>query len=260
MDSISKMNIIIATISALATLAAAIIYYYTLGELRKQRENTFKPHLFIDNIYFYVQGLKKGSKMFPSKWGYNSSATGTIEEFSFENSGISEFGLKCYNIGFGTAKKITITFSYDIDAFINQVNALNEHVEPEHIITVKKEDLFISFECKNKNMPFPDKAISIDGVLSHYLSYSLPVSVKSEFSLLKLPVHFLELLNVYVFLFSSISNKKDKNIELNIPIITSEIKYFDISNKEFSKSMTISTKISMFSVAGFSGEFKIFEQ
>lgn len=259
MDSTTKMNILIATLSALATIAAAIIYYYTLHELKKQRENTYKPHLFIDDIYFYVQAIRKGDKMFPSKWGDNSNVAGTFVNFDPQSYWLTDFSLKCYNIGFGTAKKISVKFTYDIDAFINQINNIGKHVPPELLITVKKEGYFVSFDCQNKDIPFSNKSISIDGVMTQYLSYVLPVNIKSEHSSMKLPLHYLELLNVYVFLFSSITDKKEKGIEIDIPIITTEITYSDISNKQFSKNMTITTEMSMFSTAGFAGQFKIHE-
>jgi hypothetical protein len=259
MDSTTKLNITIATISALATLAAAIIYYFTLDEIKKQRENTYKPHLFIDNINFYVQSIRKGELMFPRKWVDNLKVSGTFLDFSQENFTLSDFALKCYNIGFGTAKKISISFSYDIDTFIEQINKLNELVADSNKITVKKEMRFISFDCKNNELPFLNSAIAIEGVLKHYISYILPVSIKSDYSYIKLPFHYLELLNIYVYLFSSIPNKNELDIELDIPIITSEIKYSDISNKEISKSLTVTTELSMFSTAGFAGQFKIYE-
>lgn len=258
-DDTAKMNITIAILSALATIAAAIIYYYTLHELKRQRENTYRPHLFIDNIFFYVQAIRKGDKMFPSKWGENSNVAGTFINFDPESYWLTDFSLKCYNIGFGTAKKIDIKFIYDIDSFISQISDIGKHVSPELLITVKKEGYFVSFDCKNKDIPFSNKSISIDGVMTQYLSYVLPVNIKSEHSSIKLPLHYLELLNVYVFLFSSIKDKKEKGIDIDIPIITTEITYLDISNKQFSKNMTITAEMSMFSTAGFSGQFKIHE-
>ena len=47
-------TIIISTISAIASIAAAVIYYYTLNELKKQCANTYRPHLFIDNTHFRI--------------------------------------------------------------------------------------------------------------------------------------------------------------------------------------------------------------
>ena len=64
---LSTINIIIATISALATVVAAFIYYYTLKELKKQRENTSRPHLFIDKIHFNVLSYTKGQFVMPLK-------------------------------------------------------------------------------------------------------------------------------------------------------------------------------------------------
>ena len=64
----NTINITITVVSALATVAAAFIYYWTLNELKRQRENTSRLHLFIDKTYFNVQGVKKGDYLLPVIW------------------------------------------------------------------------------------------------------------------------------------------------------------------------------------------------
>lgn len=248
----STINIIIAIISALATVVAAIIYYLTLEELKKQRENTARPHLFIDKTYFNVQGMTKGNYMMPIKWT-TEKMNSVVSEFPNKII-ISDFYLQCYNIGFGTATNVSIEFDYDIDLFLSKIFDLEKEIPEKDRITVEKNSAFLSFSNKNKEMPFRTFGISIENSLKHYITYVLPVNIKNEPVQVKLPSHYLELLNVYVYNF--MSNEK-KDLDYSIPPITTKIKYSDINKKQTEESFTIVTNLTTMSLAGYSGEFTL---
>lgn len=245
------MNIIIALISALATVAAALIYYWTLKELKKQRENTSRPHLFIDNTYFYVQGIENENYILPIIWSSEPKNFMTVEfpnDFKF-----AEFHLSCFNIGFGAATNIRYEFSYDIDKFLKNIRLLEKEIHENDRIKINSNNYFISFSPANEKMPQRKFAINIDNNLKHYISYILPVTVKNKSTNVKLPSHYLELINVYVYYLKSAD--KLKNIDLLIPPLTTKVEYLDINRKKHEEKLTIITEFSTVGLAGYSGTF-----
>lgn len=249
----TTLNLVIAGISAFATVSAAVIYYYTLSELRKQRQNTYKPQLFLDSTYFSVQGIKKNDFLMPVKWDQELNKKFTIQNFD-NNIGIAKYSLECYNVGFGTATNIQIQFDFDYKNFIKEIKNLQTNIEENLKIEIKNNSDFLSFDTNNKELPFVNKSISIKNCSEDYLSYVLPVSVNKDAALIKLPSYFLELLNLYVFYFSKV---KDSNKEMNIPEILVEMKFKDISETEYIQKIKIKTILTAFGIAGYSGQFKI---
>lgn len=247
-------NLLISLISAIATVSAAIIYYYTLKELKRQRENTYKPNLFIDKTYFFVQGVKKNEFIMPIKWTNTHFNRMEILEHDEKKHTFLNFSLKCFNIGFGTATNVNVCFSYDIKKLVKNIKSLEEEVPNEQRIGIEIKGNFLSFDYKSKKLPYTSKIISINGNLNQYTSFILPVNINNNFSNIKLPIHFLELLNIYVLYFSY--NMK-KEIEVSIPPMKTKIKYHDISGKEILKEFTIITELNTMGIAGYSGEFKV---
>jgi hypothetical protein len=257
MDS-STTNLLIGGISAIATISAAVIYYYTLNELKRQRENTYTPHLFIDKTFFYVQGVKRTDFIMPLKWSKEPKHNNWISEFD-EKISFANFSLECYNIGFGTATNVTFDFSYDIEKFINQIKEIEINIPENLRIEIESNGRFVSFKNNNKSLPYySGRSLAVENNLKHYVSYILPVSISNEFSKIDLPSHFLELLNIYIYYISFI--KDDAEIDINIPSIASEIKYMNISNKKITRNLTIVTELITYSTAGYSGEFQIYSK
>lgn len=248
------INIILTVISAIATVFAAFIYYYTLSELKRQRENTSRPHLFIDKISFHVKGIKKDDFIMPLIWSSDNKYSEIIE-FNNNNIETSNFHLKCYNIGFGTATNIEINFSYSINEFLNEILELAKHVSQDKLVKIERMGSFLNFSTENDSMPYRNIGISVDNNLKHYLSYILPVSIKNDFVSVRLPSHFLELLNIYVFYFSLIEDKNE--LDISIPPITTRIEYSDINKKIIIDLFTITIELHAFGIAGYHGQFLI---
>lgn len=247
------LNLVIAGISAFATVVAAVIYYYTLSELKKQRQNTYKPQLFLDSAYFIVQGIKRNDIIMPLNWDQQKKKLLTIANFEYKNV-ITKYELKCYNVGFGTATNIETQFNFDLKKFVKEINKLQIDIDENLKVEIKNNGSFISFNTMNKDLPFTNKMISIKNSLNDYISYALPVSVNNDAVLIKFPSHFLELLNLYVFYFSK---SKDAKKEINIPEILVEMKFKDISETKYSQKIKINTELGTLGVAGYTGQFKI---
>ena len=249
----STLTLVIAGISAFATVSAAVIYYYTLSELKKQRQNTYKPQLFLDSTYFTVQGIKCNDFLMPLKWDEEMNKNLTIANFDNKN-GIAKYELKCYNVGFGTATNIETHFNFDLNKFIKEINNLQIDIEENLKVEIKNKGGFISFNTIYKDLPFTNKSISIKNSLDNYISYALPISINNDAVLISVPSHFLELLNLYVFYFSK---RNDAKKEINIPEILVQMKFKDISETKYSQKIRIKTELESLSIAGYTGQFKI---
>ena len=258
MDNTTILNITITSISAIGTLISALIYYHTLKEIRKQRETTYKPHIIIEETPFVVKAFRKGEVTFPSLWDNNNTFTKEIEEYKEEKYCKSNFNLKSYNIGFGTAKKITGKFSYDIDAFIEQLQRLNSITEGKKQIFINKDKYTIEFKTNNEDLSYLNKIFLYKNEAKRIIDYILPVNVDTKFTSINIPNSFLELLNVQVYLTMINHDNKKINFEIE-PELFFNYSYYDISNKKYSKRIKISIEFTMLSTISYSGNFKITE-
>ncbi|HBG70302.1 MAG: hypothetical protein A2W93_11900 [Bacteroidetes bacterium GWF2_43_63] len=256
------MNILIASLSALATIAAAIIYYWTLREIKRQRQNTYRPHLFIDSISYNVIGVEKEKIIMPLHWTNKPEDHNTIRKFG-NDINTHDFNLHCYNIGFGTAKKVDIKFKYDMDGFIEKINKLGKNVDPKLLIEIKNNSEFVSFLNQNEALPFIQCGISTKYSMHDYLSYVLPVNISNTYIPIKMPALYLELLNISIHYLSNLKDKSEcfegDDFACFFPIIKATIIYEDIYNKPESKNIEIVTELYASGSIGYCGRFKINE-
>lgn len=263
MTTPEKLNILISTISAVATIAAAIIYFKTLKTLKKQTSNTYRPRLFIDSISFSVLGVKKNNFIMPTYWTKSKVNSGVIVDFDQEQNN-HNFDLKCYNIGFGTAKKISVSFNYDFRALLKRIDELKPFIDKNKVIEINSSTDMISFSTKNKNLPYMSRGISFKNSLSEYSSYILPVNISNTFAPIRIPILYPELLNIFIYYLSTAKETKGFNIDAYfsqaLPDIKCLITYEDISNKKKTLSIRIKVSIFSFGINGYRGQFKIIEE
>lgn len=257
-------NILISSIVAGITIITAIIYLLTLNEIKKQRENTYSPHLFIDNSTFYVSYTNIFDINFPCNWN-DLKLKKVLKNKSKHLYPNPIFFLKCYNIGFGTSKNISVTFNYNIEDFLSTINFLQREYNKDKkkiqlgITSSMLSDSNFPHQCfhfnKNIDETFLTVCFDLNKKYNTYLSYILPVSVSKEATLLEIPKDFLNLLNLYMY-----ELKKDvlesKYID-KIPNFYVTIEYFDITNKLIKEKTTIKTILKEVNDLGFIGEFVI---
>ena len=264
MDAAS-VNILIGCISAFATVVAAIIYYWTLKELRKQRANTYRPHLFIDYANFRVVKPPDDKLSFPSFWINTTKKEASDSDDSVRGSlgHLFPLYLKCYNIGFGTAKKVKIKFSYDINFFVDHLKSLEIAVPEELKIKFNYEGNFISIGSLPSSNSSGEAFMKMDAFLESYISYVLPVQISNKPSDIPLPQHFLELMNIYAHYFVNVTSDKRDLVqakEFNTPIITADIEYMDNANQKFHSKFSIVTQLIMGGHEEYFGRFEVSER
>jgi hypothetical protein len=247
-DSISLLASIAALITAIATI-------YMVSEIKKQRLNAYTPHLFIEKAQFYVQSMRLENRYMASVWHSSNKDASEPLEYNEKNALINNrFFIKCYNIGFGTAKNVEVKFSYDIEDFINRIKEFEEKVNDKDlkIEIINKENL-LTILPNSAKIPYKGFGASPENCMKSEPGYILPVSINQSFASIQIPFIYLELLNVYIYTMS-LSNSMMMGIG-RVPILNLRINFMDISNKSYEVNFLISINIFMMGEIAYMGEF-----
>jgi hypothetical protein len=246
-DWISLTTAIAALLTAMATLGMA-------KQVKKQRETTYKSHISFDRAVFTVQASRKDEISFPKKWNEGHVSGFWIEDS--ENIEPNNYNLKLANIGLGTAKNIKINISFDLDGFIEQIKHYENIYSIDLRINIVTGEHYIFLNPGGKIPSFASMFSKKVGTGSHYNFIGvLPFNVNKEYTLVRLPLAFLELSNIYMFYWNMLpTEEKNKLSKPTIPILTVYISYEDISNKVNNQRFSISTEF--FNIgSNYSGEF-----
>lgn len=98
---------IISLVSSIAALATSVIALFNVVELIKQRKQSVIPEVAFKEGTFHIYNASNSP--IPLKWvGTNMYNYDSDNPFQFE----------CFNIGIGSCKKVKLTWSYDVERFI----------------------------------------------------------------------------------------------------------------------------------------------
>lgn len=237
----STLTFAISILACISSVAAAIIYYFTLKEIRKQRQTTYKPEIFVDNKQFFIKSYsdEKVSKSFFWDDKIKYDQTNNVDN-------VSNFSLKCYNIGLGTAKNVKIIFKIDINDFIKTINLLISDMESK--IRIESKRNMISIYADEINKTITHFEINQNQQL---VSFILPVSYnKKEYDFVKLPNYFMDLYTIYFYLRSKqIKESKQNNFTLDVfynPIFSIQINFEDVHNDKHTKEFLLKFEVFSF--------------
>ena len=241
-----------SALTSIGTLATAIVTGLMVWEIKKQRTNSYKPHLYIDKANFFVQGSQNENYFMASIWHDNAKSSAEPADFRPESTTYNSFYLKCYNIGFGTAKNVSINISYDIDEFIRQIKKLEKEISKEFIFDISNKENLLFITPLNNRLPYKGSGIGKKFGVDQSPIYILPANINQDFTAISLPLTFLELLNIYIFYRANMNPLQSKSED--IPLIRIEIKYMDISNKHATSIFNVATKIGLLGTLTYDGQ------
>lgn len=207
-------------VNLIISILTSGVLFWTLLEIKKQRESMYKPDLCVPSQIFYAS---KNSNDFIWK------------------RGLKEFKLKISNIGLGTAKNIRIVWEYKLNEMIEII----KKIDKESQFKIKKGDNFLEIETENMHKSINLQCLSFN---DWYLKNndSIEISFSSVYADLFSIFNYL-LIKEQKIIFSQYHNK--------FPFPRIKISYEDIGNRKITK--TILLKISPFMYS--SGEKKFFE-
>ena len=141
------------------------------------------------------------------------------------------------NIGLGTAKRVSVSWSFPIEEAVHNANQLAGASR-----ALKYEAGWLNFhmdELEVRSMWRNQQRDSID--------YIMPASIEREPTLLTVPHAYALVVSALVFFYAKARNRQK---ELSLPVLKLDMSYSDISELTHSESFEIRCEIAMFNGDG----------
>lgn len=209
----------ISLISSVAALITAIVVFFTLLEMKKQRQRAYKPDLI-----FKPTKLNYSAK-FENGLNFNISYPGTIEDENKEN-----FDSKLFNIGLGTAKKIIVKFSYDYKKALKTVIEEQQSITEDFGLKIETIDSILKITFNNLG----GHVIDVDHDFKYDIDYVLPTKIYSNAITYSLPSSYKLLFGLF-YLLKVYKNpdKLYKPNEKDFPPLNVSVEHLDIGGKKY---------------------------
>ena len=201
-------------IAALASCLTALVGLFTIYEMKKQRESSYKPFLCFDFISLKVNE-ENGKILFNGKQSFQPE-------------------IVLHNIGNGTATNISIDWKINYDYIVKQIQKL----DIEHKLKINLSKSLISIEsCTNE---FDSK---FGGTTKDRSEFFDVLEAKETCSNIQIPHLLKNCISVLLFLErnSLISQKSSKRIDSILKIklpVKIIVNYNDMQNKYWKRRMS----------------------
>ncbi len=222
----------ISILGQIATWVTVILVFFTLREMEKQRKASQKPELIIPNMPIW--GYADNNEFFiSSNW--------SNKELKNDKAEIKEFPhFIIYNIGAGAAKEINIAWDFDFSDNIKSIQDYCYHNSIPVVVSLQEDGLKAGI---NGNETF----IYTKTFLNNTHSYLMPASVTSQGIKSSLPLAFLTLLSISIFLDIHQSQKKSNNKNvfsteeslIKSPALSFTLSYVDIGGEKYTKKIRV---------------------
>jgi hypothetical protein len=230
-ETISTISNVVACLTAIAALITAIATILTARQIKKQRETTYHPDLAFlkKHVYAYSSQSDLG---IPTTWmEYNPEQENTATD-KLSHS----YTITLYNVGFGAAKNIEVSWDFPMLEMVNHVNTLAQHaLQPAYH---KYENGMLSLESTK----FPKRTmIWKNERVGDRIGYLLPAHINKEGVALRIPFTFIHLSSCYLYFALSVERPSPPNI-INledVPPLTVNLKFDDIAGETHRTSFDI---------------------
>jgi hypothetical protein len=194
----------ITLLTSIAAFISALLFLFTIIEMRNQRKSSYKPDIIIKGEGFIINW---NEKKYPDLW----------------NNRVNIF-VELFNIGMGAAKYLKLTWEFNIENLSKEINKYSnkcyiEYKSIEEILSIKIED-------------FHKGLIFLKNDLCRYIDYLIPVNIHQECMKICLPRSYIELTGLLTYLFFK---KPEIFKDFNLPELKTTIIYYDIGNNEHKK-------------------------
>lgn len=189
-----------STLSLLATLITAIATFWTVTEVKKQRESSYHPELYLSNQNVYFYGRKYDDIFLPFDY---STEPIEINHFEYRTGKIS---IELHNVGFAVSKAVSFQWEFDIKTALEQIekNNLSDFFHIEHNIGLE----IAVPQTRYKHFHMVENQLR-----GGELNYIMPTTVQGTPTRLYIPSCYIDLYLVH--LSSALSFYQEKTEENN---------------------------------------------
>jgi hypothetical protein len=219
----------IALSASIAAVLTAIATFFTVWQIKKQREAAYRPDLTLP------LAMLKGSPpsqeaLLPIAWRQHDPKNSIQSPLQFSTT--------LHNVGLGAARDIQVAWRLQTHmaiAKINQLSALTAQT-----ISFSQDDISISIAESDERIG----AIFTKNDLVQSIDYVLPASADPTGGQLRIPATFVHICSALLYLTIA---QQSKRFDLDLPRATLDLSYRDIADSFHHVSFEVSLQISMIS-------------
>jgi len=233
---------ILSLLASAATWATALIALMSLLSIRSQQKAAHRPELTPTRQI--IHAIASASNGAPSYWTWTEIET---EEAVAPNSSEparptkavlrERYGVRLFNLGTGAAKDISIEWKFAIEQLVQRINQLSQRSFAEIYIEhdIKRQTLSL----KTKTGEGASYFLKHDRHSRH--DYILPCSIENKGHKVFLPLWYIELVSMYLYLAFT-QKEKEEDMDDNILEIELLAKFADIAGTRYSTRFKLRTK------------------
>jgi len=206
---------------SLATAGAAFAAFWTIREVKKQRESTYQPNVIIEGSNFHVN-----LENYPFKFLRNDYSA--IDD-------TSSIHLRYNNIGFASASDVKFKFDINYHRYLKKIRKASERLklpvefkEEDNILFIRSEKYEFENEFRNINDSKHDERFFFTE-LARYNKYKhciLPIHIDNSPNKLEFPDDLKFVISMYFLL-----HNLDEELSLSSINFYLDLSFKDIGNK-----------------------------
>jgi hypothetical protein len=227
---------IVALLASIGACLSAIATFLTVRQIAKQREASYRPELALSRVYLECTKDPLTQGPIPTLWIAKGEDAKTDPQ-------TRRFSLLLRNIGLGTAKSVSIFWTFPFESVTKQVNELAQKTLSAAYYTFEEDSLSLDSQDfgKTTSMWMNQKQETLD--------YVLPAAVDHEPVLLTLPHAYIQIVSSLVHFAA----KQNNGIPFpDIPPLMARVEFSDIGESKHSASFNVQFQLS---AIGGKGEF-----
>lgn len=227
---------LVALFASIGACLSAVATFLTVRQIAKQREASYRPELAFSRVYLECTKDPIASGPIPTHW-IAKGKDGTTDPLT---RGLS---LSLRNVGLGTAKAVSLSWSFPFDTVTKLVNELAQKSLSAAYFTFEKDALSLDSQDfgKSTSMWMNQKQGTMD--------YVLPAVVDHDPSLVTIPHAYIQIVSSLLYFAA---RQTDLGQFPEIPPLVVRMEYSDIGEAKHHATFSIQFQLS---AIGGKGEF-----
>ncbi|MBO6650251.1 MAG: hypothetical protein JJ927_04415 [Balneola sp.] len=196
-----------------------------MKEIKKQRESSYMPEPMFTKTYFntYWANPEKGVPLY---WSSKSIKKPPFNPRSFPSSRTYfDVQFNCVNVGTGVAKNVELVWDFDIKKFIEALEELDK--EKIFRFTINGNEFIQIYSKVLDHLSI----IRIEQSTPIEFKFILPFGISDSPSFVRVPIAYIELYSIFLYLFTHESSENSSINYEDIPPLKGRVSYYDIESE-----------------------------